>query len=91
MARHETFTLDNETALHAANMRQSLMTAHSDGLPIAFTVQGRDNGIVTDRTGEIVGFVGDYGLSNEAVLVETDKGMRTFNVWLIRSIQVVGE
>lgn len=91
MPRHETFTLDPETAMHAANMRTPLMHAVSDGLPIRISVEGRDSGIVTDREGTIIAFCGERGMSNEAILMDTDKGTRTFNVWLIRSVEIVGE
>lgn len=88
MARHSTFTLDAETAAHATRIRESLMYADSYGHAVTFTVQGRDSGIITERHGMVVGFTGEPGLSNEAITVDTDKGYRTFNVWLIRSIQI---
>lgn len=88
MARHNTFTLDSETAAHAERMRDVLKTADSAGRGVSFSVQGRDSGTVTYRTGTVIGFSGDYGMSTETVLVDTDKGPRSFNVWLIRSIQI---
>lgn len=90
MARHETFSLDSETALHAAHMRHTLTQANGDGMGVRFTVAARDTGIVTERTGTIVGWGGIPGMSSECVTVETDKGPRTFNVWLIRSVEIVG-
>lgn len=89
MARHATFTLDTETAAHASRIRESLMMAVSDGNPVSFTYQNRDTGQVTNRRGEVVAFNGGApGLSSESVLVECDGIPKTFNVWLIRSIQV---
>lgn len=90
MARHHTFTLDPETAAHAASIRQTLMVADSNGEPVRFTVQGRDSGKVTERFGNVVGFTGQPGMSSESITVETEAGYRTFNVWLIRTIQIVG-
>lgn len=90
MARHETFTLDAETAAHAADIRHTLCVADSDTLTVEFDVMGRDSHAITHRVGTVIGFTGTPGLSSEAVTVETDKGPRTFNVWLIRSIQIVG-
>jgi len=90
MARHETFTLDTETAAHAATIRQTLMVAVSEGIPVSFTVIGRDSHIMTDRMGTVVGFSGAMGMSSECVTVDTDKGPRSFNVWLIRSAEIVG-
>jgi hypothetical protein len=90
MARHETFTLDNETATRAAAIRHTLTQANGEGIGIRFTVEGRDTHAITERQGVIVGWAGIAGLSNEAITVETDKGPRTFNVWLIRSVEIVG-
>lgn len=90
MARHITFTLDSETARHAARIREALKSAAQESLPVSFTVQGRDSGTVTERVGMVQGFSGQPGMSSESVTVETPAGYRTFNVWLIRTIQMGG-
>lgn len=90
MARHETFPLDSETAARADAMRTPLMEAVSEGLPVRIAVEGRDSHLVTERTGTVIAFTGGRGLSSETVIMDTDKGPRSFNVWLIRSVEIVG-
>lgn len=90
MARHATFTLDSETALHASKIRKELLQANGDGIGVRIVVAKRDTGEVSTREGIIVGWSGIPGMSNDSVTVETDKGPRTFNVWLIRSVEIVG-
>jgi hypothetical protein len=91
MARHETFTLDSETAFHAATMRGICAKAHETGTSVSLTVQKRDTGEVSTRTGQVLAFSGMPGLSTDSVTVETVAGPRTFNTWLIRSAEIVGE
>jgi hypothetical protein len=89
MPRHETFTLDPETADVAAENRRVLMMAVSEGVPVMFTYRKRDTGETSVRSGECVAFTGTPGMSNEAMLMETEDGTRTFNVWLMRSVSIV--
>lgn len=88
--RNELFTLDPETAAHAAEIRDTLNQAMGEGMGIAFTVESRKDHTVSDRVGTIVEFHGSRGMSNDSVVVDTDKGPRTFNVWLIRNVEIVG-
>lgn len=85
--RHELFTLDPATAAHAATIRQSLMVAHSDGITVTVSGVKRDSVERFTRTGDIVGFVGSQGMSSEAVVIDTDRGTRSFNVWLISEVR----
>lgn len=84
--RHELFTLDTATAARTAPIRESLMVAHSDGKTVTVTGTKRDSTERFTRTGDIVGFVGSIGMSNEGIVIDTDAGPRTFNVWLIDSV-----
>lgn len=86
--RNELFSLDSATAARADSMRAILTMAHSDGLSVSIVGVKRD-GTAYDRTGDIEGFVGSYGMSSEAVVLDTDKGPRSFNVWTITAIEVL--
>jgi hypothetical protein len=91
MSRHATLTLDPATAERATRARLALMTAVSNGQPVAFTYENRETHVVTERSGDVVAFNGGApGMSNESVLIECNGIPKTFNVWLIRSIQVLG-
>ncbi len=90
MSRHATFTLDSETAFHAATMRGICARAAEDGTSVTLIVQNRETHEVSTRIGEVIGFGGQAGLSTDCVTVDTDKGPRTFNTWLIRSAEIVG-
>lgn len=87
MPKHITFTLDSETASQAATVRTTLEAAHEAGTPVRFTVVGRDSHEVTERVGTVEGFAGTPGLSSDSVTVKTEAGYKTFNVWLIRTIE----
>lgn len=92
--RHNTFTLDSETAAKAKAIRDTLEQANGDGIGVRISVMARDPkpGVnpISERVGPIVGWAGVQGMSNETVLLDTDKGVRSFNVWLIRSAEIVG-
>lgn len=88
--RHNTFTLDSETAAKAKAIRDTLEQANGDGIGVRIAVVGRDTHTLTERVGAIVGWAGVQGMSNETVLLDTDNGVRSFNVWLIRSAEIVG-
>lgn len=90
MARHETFTLDTETAAHARTVGAVLAEANAQGSPVALTVKARDTGAISYRTGTVESFSGCQGMSNDSVTLNTDKGFRTFNVWLISEVAIIG-
>lgn len=89
MAHHDTFTLDADTAAHAATVANTLRAA--GGLPVRFLVAHRDDPArtLTERTGTVVKFTGAAGMSSDSVLMETPEGFKTFNTWLIASVTEV--
>lgn len=89
MARHETFTLDPETATRAARMAKALHAAQERGAAVTVTYLKRDDMARTPhtRTGTVGGFHGIPGLSSDSVLLECADRPATLNTWLILKVE----
>lgn len=83
--RNVTFTLTADQADRAAFYAE-VMAGHvgdESGSVVSFLYTPREGGEATERTGQVLALVGTPGTSTHAVKVLTDKGPRTFNLYLI--------
>ena len=81
--RNETLTLSQTATAHAARMRDALTV----GQTYTVTVESRGMGTVSTRVVTVVEHTGSVSDSTGSVRVQTDKGPRTFNLWLISSVE----
>jgi hypothetical protein len=81
--RNVTFTLTSAQRDQACGWANVLQCAQDNGERVAFLYTPREGGEATTREGEVIGFAGTPGTSTHAVKVLTDKGPRTFNLYLI--------
>lgn len=86
MARHEAFILSDvqrETVQHYVPLLQQ---AQQSDLPVTVHYGYRDKSGTGTATGAVVSFHGSPNLSTASVLLDTERGPRTINTYLLSGL-----